>query len=397
MLGLALALVAGAASFVTVRLRRPDTIPVLATVQPRVDAVPASSVTLPWPSSGQAAVVIPSLGVRAASGLEAPVSVASLTKLMTAYVVLRDHPLVPGQQGPTFTVRPLDAVDDLVDAAQGNTNAQVAVGETLTEAQLLGGLLVRSADNYADMLAEWDAGSIPAFVARMNAAAADLGMSQSHFADASGVDGASVSTAADILKVAVADLGNPVVASFVRMPSITLPVAGSLTSYTPFLGMAGVIGMKSGYSSTAGGCDVMAAIRLVGGKPIVLLAAVTGQEGSGVIAQAGLHNLALISTMNTLLRAVPITRAGQVVAHVDEASSSVDAVATSSATFISWPSLGETKEFVTMGTVREGTPGGTQVGTVVARLGPQHVAVPVRLRQEVPRESVLQRIFWRAF
>ncbi len=396
-LGLALLVIAGAAAFVTVRLRRPDVAPVVVTVRPPVDAVPADSVTLPWPSTGQAAVAIPSLGVKEASGLEAPVSVASLTKLMTAYVVLRDHPLAPGEQGPSVTVSPVDAYADVYDAAQGNTNVEVAVGETLTESQLLGGLLVHSADNFADMLARWDAGSTPDFVAKMNAAAADLGMTQSHFADASGVDGASVSTASDILKVAQLELENPVVASFAAMPSVTLPVAGKVGSYTPLLGVDGVIGMKSGYSSTAGGCDVMAVQRTVGGKPVLLLAVVTGQLGSNVLGQAGLHSLALINTMDRLLRAVPITRAGQVEAHVEEASSSVDAVATSSATFLSWPSLAEKREFVPMGTVHVGTSRGTQVGTVVASLGPQRTSVPVRLSSDVPHETLWQRIFWKAF
>ena len=51
-------------------------------------------------------------------------------------------------------------------------NAQVTLGEVLTERQLLGGMLVHSANNYADTLAMWDAGSIPAFVAKMNRTAA---------------------------------------------------------------------------------------------------------------------------------------------------------------------------------------------------------------------------------
>ena len=56
-----------------------------------------------------------------------------------------------------------------------------------TEIQVLGGLLIHSADNYADLLARWDAGSEAAFVAKMNADAAKLGMTSPHFADPSGV------------------------------------------------------------------------------------------------------------------------------------------------------------------------------------------------------------------
>ena len=73
--------------------------------------VPAQAVTLPWPTTGQGAIAVPSIGVDVASGPEQAVPVASLTKLMTAYVVLHDHPLALDQPGPTITVSQAD-VDD---------------------------------------------------------------------------------------------------------------------------------------------------------------------------------------------------------------------------------------------------------------------------------------------
>jgi hypothetical protein len=200
-----------------------------------------------------------------------------------------------------------------------------------------------------------------------------------------------------MLKVAAVDLRDPVVAAFVKMPSITLPSVGAVGSYTPLLGVDGVVGMKSGYSSTAAGCDVMAVERTVGGKQVLLLAAVTGQVGAHVLTQAGLHSLALVNAMTARLRAVPITRAGQIEAHVDEASSSVDAVASSTTTFLSWPTLPEKVRFVPAQSLQEGTPRGATVGSVVASLGPQHVSVPVRLSGDVPHETVLQRLFWGVF
>ena len=122
-------------------------------------------------------------------------------------------------------------------------------------------MLVHSADNYADLLARWDAGSHPAFVAKMNADAGALGMDHSHFADASGVDPASESTASDLLRVAAPDMANPAFAAIVKMSSVTLPVAGTISTYTPLLGLQGIIGVKSGYTTEAGGCDVLATLR----------------------------------------------------------------------------------------------------------------------------------------
>ena len=90
-----------------------------------------------------------------------------------------------------------------------------------------------------------------------------LGMAHSHFADASGISSASVSTAADMLKVAALDMVNPTFASMVRMRSVTLPVAGTLSTYTPFIGFDGILGVKSGYTTASGGCDVLGVVRTV--------------------------------------------------------------------------------------------------------------------------------------
>ena len=151
-------------------------------------SVPAKAVTLPWPTTGQGAIAIPSIGVTVASGPEKAAPVASLTKLMTAYVVLHDHPLALDQPGPTITVNQAELNDYENDTVNDDSNAQVALNEQISEEQVLGGMLVHSADNFADLLATWDAGSIPAFVAKMNADAVRLGMDHSHFADPSGVE-----------------------------------------------------------------------------------------------------------------------------------------------------------------------------------------------------------------
>ena len=64
------------------------------------------------------------------------------------------------------------------------------------------------------------------------------------------------------------------------MTSVTLPVAGTLSTYTPLIGLRGIIGVKSGFTAAAGGCDVLAVVTNGARAPTVLLpAAVTGQTG----------------------------------------------------------------------------------------------------------------------
>ena len=172
MLAVLALLVAAAGVFAAVRLSAADPPPVVTPVTLHPVTVPATTVALPWPQIGQGAIAVPSIGVDVASGPEQAVPVASLTKLMTAYVILHDHPLAGGRSGPTITVTAADVSDYDNDTVNDDSNAQVVAGEKVTEEQVLGGMLVHSADNYADLLARWDAGSQAAFVAKMNADAA---------------------------------------------------------------------------------------------------------------------------------------------------------------------------------------------------------------------------------
>ncbi len=388
-----LLLVVAAGAFVAVRLSKPVPAPAATPVLARSVHVPTGAVTLPWPTTGQAAVAVPAVGIDVASGPEQPVPVASLTKLMTAYVILHDHPLALHEPGPNITVSQADVDDYDFDTVNDDSNAQVALNEQLTEEQVLSGLLVHSADNYANLVARWDAGSIPAFVAKMNADASRLGMTHSHFVDASGVDPGSSSTASDILKVAVSDMANPVFASMVQMSSVTLPVAGTISTYTPLLGLQGVIGVKSGFTVAAGGCDVLAVVRTVHGKPTLILAAVTGQQGPVVLAQAGLHALALVDAVAPLIGSTTVLPGNQVVAHVRQGGTSVNARTVSSASVLTWPGVTATRVFRPARHIVDQPPRGTQAGTVVVSVGTQHVAVPVRTERDIPPQTLLHRIW----
>ena len=282
---LCLAVLLALVAFGAVRLHAaPPVAAVTATMSTHVD-VPAAStpVALPWPATGQSAIAVPAIGIDVTSGPEQAVPIASLTKMMTAYLILRDHPLRTRRERPRHHDDPGRPRRLRDRHREDQANAQVAVGEVLTEHQLLEGLLVHSANNFAETLARWDAGDVTTFVAKMNAAAQQLGMHDTHYADPSGFDQGSQSTAGDLLKVASRDMENPAFASIVKMSSVTLPVAGTISTYTPWLGFQGVIGVKSGFTTAAGGCDVVAVVRRAHGKNVMILAAVTGQTGPDVL------------------------------------------------------------------------------------------------------------------
>ncbi len=239
-----------------------------------------------WPAYGQAAVQIGQARVQAGPNQHAA-GIASVAKVMTAYLVLRDHPLRPDQDGATITLTDADVADTDRRRRQQESVVSIAAGEQLTERQALQALLLPSANNIAAVLARWDAGSADRFVARMNATARSLGMTHTRYTDPSGYDDATVSTAADQVRVVDRAMRLPVFASIVATPSATLPVAGTVHSTNTLLGHNGFVGVKTGSDDAAGGCFAFRAIRWIDGKRTTITGVVLGQPGHNQIA-AGL-------------------------------------------------------------------------------------------------------------
>ena len=244
--------------------------------------VPATA----WPAYGQAAVQIGESRIQLGPNQhEAPI--ASVAKVMTGYLVLRDHPLTDGDEGPAIRLTAADVADTERRSARRESVVPVTAGEELSERQALQALLLPSANNIAVVLARWDAGSTGRFVARMNAAARRLGMTHTRYTDPSGYDDGTVSTAADQLLVVDAAMRLPAFANIVATSTATLPVAGTVRNTDALLGRSGFIGVKTGSDRAAGGCFAFRAIRRVHGRRTVITGVVLGQPGYDLIG-AGL-------------------------------------------------------------------------------------------------------------
>jgi D-alanyl-D-alanine carboxypeptidase (penicillin-binding protein 5/6) len=239
-----------------------------------------------WPAHGQAAIRIGQSRFHASPDQQAA-PIASVAKVMTAYLVLRDHPLELGQDGPTITLTDADVADTDRRREQGESIVSIAAGQQLTERQALEALLLPSANNIAAVLARWDAGSVGGFVERMNATARSLGMTQTRYTDPSGYDEATVSTAADQMHIVDRAMRLPVFASIVATPSATLPVAGTVENTNTLLGHHGFVGVKTGSTPAAGGCFAFRAIRSIEGERTTITGVVLGQPGPDLQA-AGL-------------------------------------------------------------------------------------------------------------
>jgi len=248
---------------------------------------------LPWPTGGETALWAQGVGDLGTCGKQTPVPIASLAKVMTAYVVLRDHPLAaPSDPGPDVLVDDRAAMESL---SADESSAPVRGGQHISERTLLELMLVPSANNVARLLARWDAGSEDAFVARMNATAAELGMQNTTYADPAGYAAATRSTAADQLELAESAFTDSTLLDITARHDARVPDdPAELPNTDSLLGLDGVVGGKTGSSTPAGGALMWAARRTIGGQERLVLGVVLHQ-GAGTTPDQGLARALTVS------------------------------------------------------------------------------------------------------
>jgi D-alanyl-D-alanine carboxypeptidase (penicillin-binding protein 5/6) len=334
----------GAAVFVTVQLLQPAPALEFTAAVPPLRVLPGPPPRPDWPGRAEAVVGTPGTGILATHGGTRPRPIASLAKIMTAYVVLRDHPLRPGQAGPRLAVTAADVMAYRRDAKQGQSVVKVAAREQLTERQALAALLIPSGNNIADLLAAWDAGSRSAFVAKMNGQGRSLGLHGTRYADPSGVDPATVSTAADEFRLAVRALELPVFRQIVALPQVRLPVAGLVYNVNASLGHLGIDGVKTGSTPQAGGCLVFSAERRVAGRAVTVVGAVLGVRATGAqpseLAGVITASERLLRSVGGGLERVHVVRPGAVLGRVRTAwGAATAAVTATGVTATGWPGM----------------------------------------------------------
>jgi D-alanyl-D-alanine carboxypeptidase (penicillin-binding protein 5/6) len=340
----------------------------------RVHRVLPKSLKLPgkpfkpaWPSEGEATVAVEGVGSLGSTGGQKPVPIASVAKVMTAYLTLQQFPLAPGEEGFKVRITPSQVDEEHQRVALDQSTVEVRAGETLSERQLLEALMLPSANNIAALLADHDAGGIAAFVKKMNRTAKELGMSQTTYTDPSGFEESTVSTASDQVKLAREAMQDPTFAQIVAKPSAQLPVVGRVLNYNELVGHDGYVGIKTGSDEAAGGCLLFAKRVTVGGRTFTVLGAIFGQHDGELVdaALAGADRLADSVAAGVKERvAVP---AGTKVMTLENADGDTVAVKTGRPLReIGWPGL-RTAVHLSIGPARQSADKGERWGTLMVR------------------------------
>lgn len=297
----------------------------------RIEAAAAPAAELQWPKSGSAAVSVGGIAGAAASGSETD-AIASITKIVTALVVLDEMPLAVGEQGPEFRFEYADSAEYWSYRAAGESALDVPVGGSLTEYQMLEGMLIGSANNYADRLASNLFPSNAVFAKAAKTWLQTHGVPGVRIVEPTGMDSRNSASPEALLALAEKAMAHPVIAEIVGKKSVELPGAGLVKNTNALLADDGVVGIKTG---TLAAWNLLSAKDItVGDTTVRLYASVLGQPNDKARIAA---SRSLYKQLEQQLQLEPSVAAGTVAGEVETAwGEEVDIVTADDASVVVW-------------------------------------------------------------
>ncbi|OIK07211.1 D-alanyl-D-alanine carboxypeptidase [Streptomyces monashensis] len=370
--------------FVVVQALRPLPSPTLALTAKDSYTFDGGAVSLPWPSEGQGWMDGDGIGTMGHFGTQTPVAIGSVAKTMTSYIILRDHPLKPGEEGPRIKVDSTAEKEGGYDKSGESTLNTIKAGDYLTEKQALSAVMIPSANNIARLLARWDAGSEAAFVTKMNATAKELGMTHTTYTDPSGLKETTVSTAEDQVKIGRAVVKIPALVAITSAASWTDPSGKNWPNWNALPYRMGAIGIKTGSTTAAGGNLLFASRKSVGGQTVTIVGAILGQHKPSILDTVNQVSQTALTGAQQALTGAKILKKGDVVGYVDDQlGGQTPIVVTEDVTAVGWSGLKVKLSFAS-DTVPHTAKAGTTVGTLTVGDGSAGaVKVPVALQKDL--------------
>ena len=378
-------------------LNAPLSAPVVTWEAPQSSA--AGPVAIALPTEGASAISIAGAdaylgeaasGIWLASGTNDPRSIASITKLVTALVILDAHPLGSADDpGPTITFDKAD--HDLYDKyyVLGATIAAMPTGSSMSQRDALATMLVPSASNYAEALSTWAFGSQRGFVGATRDWLAANGLSGTTIVEPTGIDPRNTSTPTDLITIGKLAAANPAVARIAAMPSLTLPGPGAMYNTNELLGTEGISGLKTGNLGEGSHSLLYTASLDVGvGAPLT----VTGVVLSGFSDDSVNSTIRMLfDSIRSGFHSMPVVTSGQDVGSVATPwGSTARVVVADSASILTWSDtpITSTVETVTPASFKDGA----VVGSITYSAGPNSVSVPVEIEGTIVRPTAWWRL-----
>jgi len=312
---LATAVLVGGGTALTVTALQPA--PPLAGAAVGTDlGVAAAPAEIDWPGSSAAGAfrVVGVDGAEGSFGAAGPMPIASIAKLVAALVVLERHPLGTDEQGPTITIGQGDVDDLRAVTREGASVLPVAVGQQLTQRQLLEASMLRSAANASTTLTTWAFGTTREYLgeARRWLEAHDL--DGIRIVDATGLSVDNSAVAVDVARLMALVDGAPTLRAISGQRAAWLPGLGPVTSTNGALGAAGIDSGKTGSLNRSGRTVVVGASVEVGDRTFRIHAALLG------IGRSADRDAAIVQLVESVARNLAereVVGAGDVIATYD--------------------------------------------------------------------------------
>ncbi|MCX5013399.1 hypothetical protein OG765_20735 [Streptomyces sp. NBC_00555] len=347
---------------------------------------------LPWPTEGQAYMAAAGLGTLGQSGEQKPVPIASVTKSMTAYIILRDHPIKKGEQGQMIDVDKTAETEGKKNNSTDNESTldTVKEGEKISEYDAIAALMIPSANNIARLLARWDSGSQEAFVKKMNDTAKELGMTNTTYTDPSGLDATTVSTAEDQVKLGLKLVEIETLLDITKKPSWVDPSGKKWDNWNRLVPYNDSLGIKTGTTTKAGGNLLFAAQKKIGNTNQLIVGAVLAQHKPPIIDSVISASKQLMIATQKALEGAPVVKKGAVVGYVDDGlGGRTPVVATADVQAVGWASLNVNVKLAGGGgKIPQTAKAGTEIGVLTVGEGASQVKVPVALQSELAAPGI---------
>ena len=290
--------------------------------------LPAVSATLnpiPTTSTAEATVSLPGYGasaigavddtqIFAASDLDTPRPIASITKVITALVVLDSRPIAASETGELLTLTAADARLRDRYVAMGGSVASAPIGLIISQRQVIELMMVTSANNYAESLAVWAFGSVDAYLLEARRWLDSRGLTTITVADTTGFSPGNTASPRALLALGRIALDDPIVSSAAALPEVTVAGVGTYPNRNRIIGVDGVTGLKTGTLDEAGACLLFTASHEINGETIAVVGVVLGGPDHRQLA-ADVRTL--LSSIRDDYHAIQVITEGQLVATYD--------------------------------------------------------------------------------
>lgn len=380
----AVALAVGSGGYAAYALTAPIGTATLDAQAPDVETPPLAQITLPV--EGAYAVSVAGAddylgptasGIWASGGGDGARPIASISKLITALVVLNAKPLADTTDpGPTLTFDRADHA--LYDKyyVLGATIAAMPIGSSMSQRQALEAMLLVSASNYAEAVSTWAFGSQGSFLRATRDWLAANGLTATTIVEPTGIDPRNTSTPTDLVTLGKIALANPVIAQIVGMTTLNVPNIPPALNTNQLLGVEGITGLKTGTLEESGSNLLFSATLDVGTpEPLSVVGVILGGFTHDSV---NLDVRGLLRSIREGFQTVTLGEAGQQIGTYSTPwGESADIVLGEGASVLTWSDAAITTEF-TATSLTTGSDGDV-VGTVTWTVGSDAITAPLVL------------------